>query len=152
MRVMSMLIYNDIYSWEGWGGKLKLASGKCWLRIYDRSRGNEKTVPFLRPYVIIVSDVADSKMSIRSCAGHIATNVTREFKIDPHRMLYVEFYPEVTYGSNAQHNIPEQYIAVDFTWYEEKALNPKWRQLKPPLLDIVKSLVEDSEISPRTIA
>jgi len=147
-----MLIYNDIYSWEGWGGKLKLASGKCWLRIYDRSRGDEKTVPFLRPYVIIVSDVADSKMSIRSCAGHIATNVTREFKIDPHRMLYVEFYPEVTYGSNAQHTIPEQYVAVDFTWYEEKALNPKWRQLKPPLLDIVKSLVEDSEISPQTIA
>ena len=147
-----MLIYNDIYSWEGWGGKLKLASGKCWLRIYDRSRGDEKTVPFLRPYVIIVSDVADSKMSIRSCAGHIATNVTREFKIDPQRMLYVEFYPEVTYGSNAQHTIPEQYVAVDFTWYEEKALNPKWRQLKPPLLDIVKSLVEDSEISPQTIA
>jgi hypothetical protein len=142
---MAQLIYNDIYSWEGWGGKLKLASGKCWLRIYDRSRGEEQAVPFLRPYVIIVTDVADSKMSIRSCAGHIATNVTREFDIDPHRMLYVEYYPEVTYGSDNQHTIPEQYVAVDFTWYESRGLNPKWRLLKPPLLDIVKSLVEDTE-------
>lgn len=124
---------------------MKLASGKCWLRIYDRSRGEGHSVPFLRPYVIIVTDVAESKMSIRSCAGHIATNVTREFDIDPHRMLYVEYYPEVTYGSNNQHTIPEQYVAVDFTWYESRALNPKWRQLKPPLLDIVKSLVENTE-------
>lgn len=144
-----MLIYNDIYSWQGWGGKLKLASGKCWLRIYDRSRGAEQTVQFLRPYVIIVTDVADSKMSIRSCAGHIATNVVQDFKIDPHRMLYVEYYPEVHYGANARRTIPEQYVAVDFTWYEEKALNPKWRQLKPPLLDIVKTLVENSETSPQ---
>src|SRR6056297_98513 len=108
---MAQLIYNDIYSWEGWGGKLKLASGKCWLRIYDRSKGEEHAVSFLRPYMIIVTDVADSKMSIRSCAGHIATNVTGEFDIDPHRMLYVEYYPEVTYGSNNQHTIPEQYVA-----------------------------------------
>lgn len=151
LDIMSMLIYNDIYSWEGWGGKLKLASGKCWLRIYDRSRGAERSVPFLRPYVVIVSDVNDSKMSVRSCAGHIATNVTHQFRLDPHRMLYVEYYPRVTYGPRGQHAIPEQYVAVDFTWYEEKALNPKWRQLKPPLRDIVKSLVEDSDTAPYTI-
>jgi len=148
---MAQLIYNDIYSWEGWGGKLKLASGKCWLRIYDRSKGEEHAVSFLRPYMIIVTDVADSKMSIRSCAGHIATNVTGEFDIDPHRMLYVEYYPEVTYGSNNQHTIPEQYVAVDFTWYETRALNPKWRPLKPPLLDIVKALVENTETIHQTI-
>ncbi|MBS3759542.1 MAG: hypothetical protein KGY61_12875 [Desulfobacterales bacterium] len=147
-----MLIYNDIYSWQGWGGKLKLASGKCWLRIYDRSRGEEATVSFLRPYMIIATDVADSKMSVRSCAGHIVTSVVRDFNIDPHRMVYVEYYPEVNYGANAQHTIPEQYVAVDFTWYEEKALNPKWRQLKPPLLDIVKSLVVNSETSNHPVA
>lgn len=139
---MSMLIYNNIYSWEGWGGKLKLASGKCRLKIFDRSRAPGQSVPLMRPYVIVVTDVPDSKMSVRSCAGHIATNVTRQFDIDPQRTLYVEHYPKVVYGRGGRHTIPEHYVAVDFTWYEEKALNPKWRQLKSPLLDIVKSLVE----------
>ena len=37
-----MLIYDDIYSWEGWGGMLRLASGKCRLRIFDLKKGNEK--------------------------------------------------------------------------------------------------------------
>lgn len=142
--VMAKKLYDDIYSWEGWGGKLKLASGKCRLRIYDRSPGAEQSVPLLRPYVVVVTDVADSKMSVRSCAGHIATSVSREFDIDPHRMLYVEYYPRVTYGQHQEHVIPEHYMAVDFSWHEGKALNPKWRQLKPPLLDIVKPLVEEA--------
>jgi len=147
-----MLIYDDIYTWEGWGGKLKLASGKCRLMIFDRSKAKGQKLPLLRPYVVVATDIADSRMSIRSCAGHIATNVTKQFDIDPHRMLYVEYYPEVTYGPNRQHTIPEHYVAVDFTWHEGKALSPKWRQLKPPLLDIVKSLVESTESTESTEA
>lgn len=140
-----MLIYDDIYTWEGWGGKLKLASGKCRLMIFDRSKAEGQSVPLLRPYVVVATDITDSRMSIRSCAGHIATNVTKQFDIDPHRMVYVEYYPEVTYGPKGQHTIPEHYVAVDFTWHGGKALTPKWRQLKSPLLDIVKSLVESTE-------
>ena len=135
-----MLIYDSTYFWEGWGGKLQLASGKCRLRIYDRSQGKNKEVSFLKPYVIIASDLADSKMTIRSCAGHIATKVTRDFDIDPFRMLWVEYYPLITYGANFENTIPEQYVAVEFEWYKGKAISPKWRQLKPPLLDIVKGL------------
>jgi len=140
-----MLIHDSIYSWEGWGGKLRLASGKCRLKIYDRSKGEDKTISFLRPYVVIVSDIPESKMSIRSCAGHIATKVTQEFSIDPDRMLWIEYYPMVIYGVQKDHMIPEQYVAVDFMWYKEKAINPRWRQLKPPILDIIKSLAQQFE-------
>ena len=135
-----MLIYDSTYFWEGWGGKLQLASGKCRLRIYDRSQGKNKEVSFLKPYVVIASDIPDSKMTIRSCAGHIATKVIQEFTIDPYRMLWVEYYALVTYGANFENTIPEQYVAVDFEWYKDKAISPKWRELKPPLLDIVKNL------------
>ena len=135
-----MPIYDAIYTWDGWGGKLQLASGKCRLRIYDRSRGMDKGIAFLRPFVIIVSDLPDSKMTVRSCAGHIATKVTEQFSIDPHRMLWVEYYPTITYGVGGEHTIPEQYVAVDFEWYKGKAISPKWRQLEPPLLDIIKDL------------
>ena len=135
-----MLIHDEIFTWEGWGGKLQLASGKCRLRIFDRSEKTNTEIAFLKPYIVIVSDMPDSKMTVRSCAGHIATNVTRDFNIEPHRMLWVEYYPLITYGSNFENTIPEQYVAVDFQWYKGKAINPKWRQLKPPLLEIIKSL------------
>jgi hypothetical protein len=139
-----MLVHDSIYSWEGWGGKLRLASGKCRLRIYNRSKGETNAVAFLKPFIVVVSDLPESKMSIRSCAGHIATKVTQEFNIDPDRMVWIEFYPRITYGTHEERTIPEQYVAVDFMWYKEKAINPRWRQLKPPIFDIIKSLVEES--------
>jgi hypothetical protein len=138
-----MLIHDSTYFWEGWGGKLRLASGKCRLRIYNRAKGESNSIAFLKPYIVVVSDLPDSKMTIRSCAGHIATKVTQEFNIDPDRMMWVEFYPKVTYGAFEERTIPEQYVAVDFMWYKEKAINPRWRQLKSPILDIIKSLAED---------
>ena len=141
-----MLIHDSIYSWEGWGGKLRLASGKCRLLIYNRSKVESNTVAFLKPYIVIVTDLPESKMSVRSCAGHIATKVTQEFNIDPDRMVWIEFYPRVTYGAQEERTIPEQYVAVDFMWYKEKAINPRWRQLKSPILEIIKSLVEETAV------
>lgn len=79
-------------------------------------------------------------MTIRSCAGHIATTVTAKFNIDPQRMLWVEHYPPREYGQPEKHIIPERFEAVDFTWYENKALKPRWRPLHPPILDVIKAL------------
>jgi len=150
-----MLIHDSIFSWEGWGGKLRLASGQCRLRIYDRSKGTANEISYLRPYVVIVSDIPGAKMTnkmtIRSCAGHIATKVTQKFNIDPMRMLWIEYYPFITYGANAEHTIPEQYVAVDFAWYKNKAINPRWRQLKPPILDIIKDLISQHTTVIKTI-
>ncbi len=136
-----MLMHDGIYYWEGWGGKLKLANGKCRLRIFNREKSGEP-VTILRPFVVVVSDVEDSKMSIRSCAGHIATKVTAEFKINPNRMIWVEYYPAVRYGRKSEYKIAEQYILVDFVWKEGRALHPRWRPLNTPLLDTVINLME----------
>ncbi len=138
---MMRVIYDSIYSWEGWGGKLRLAAGKCRLLLFDRSGDAKNSVFFLRPYVAIVSDVAESKMSVRSCAGHIASKVIQDFAIDPNRMLWVEYYPLITYGSLSEHVIPEQFVSVDFTWFKGKAINPKWRQLKPVMIDTIKEMM-----------
>ena len=80
-------------------------------------------------------------MSVRSCAGHVATSVSRDFKIDPHRMLYVEYYPESVYGEKRDRVIGEKYEAVDFNWTEGGAIQPKWRTLQPPLLELIKLIV-----------
>jgi hypothetical protein len=137
-----MLIHDDIFSWEGWGGRLRLGSGECRLRIFDLGKENTKGLAHLRPIIVVVSDVPGSRMSVRSCTGHIATRVTQKFSIEPHRMLYIEYYPETVYGDRQQHVIAEKYDAVDFAWHEGKAVEPKWRTLKPPLLTVIKKIVE----------
>jgi hypothetical protein len=138
----AMVIYDDIFSWEGWGGELRLASGECWLRIYDLEQEKAESLSHLRPVIVVVSDIPESRMSVRSCTGHIATNVTQQFNIKPHRMLFIEYYPETAYGERNEHIISEKYDVVDFTWHEGRAIEPKWRTLKPPLLDVIKNIVE----------
>ena len=136
-----MIIHDDIYSWKGWGGKLKLASGKCRLQICDLKKGTEKVAHF-KPIIVIVSDVPESRMSVRSCAAHIATSVTKEFNINPNRMLWVEYYPEKSYGMDNTNLIPERYDSVEFTWREDKAIKPKWRPLNPNMLETVKAIIQ----------
>ena len=138
-----MLIYDDIYAWSGWGGKLKLGSGKCRLRIYDLKKENKRDLMHLRPIIVVVTDVKDSKISIRSCSSHIATLVTKAFNIDPLRMLWVEYYPEHKYGAGDTHFIPEKLDAVEFSWIGDKAIHPKYRSLMPPLLDEIKKLIRE---------
>ena len=134
-----MLIHDDIFSWEGFGGELRLGSGKCRLQIFDLTAGGIKGLAHLKPIIVVVSDIPESKMSVKSCASHIATTLTQKFDIDPQRMLFLEYYPRVTYGSQNEREIPERYDAVDFVWHGEKAMHPKWRMLRPPMLDVVKN-------------
>ena len=132
-----MLIFDDIFSWEGFGGKLKLGSGKCRLRILDLNQGNRAGLTHLKSMVVVATDLPDSKMSVRSCSSHIATMVGRRFNIPHHRMQFVEYYPRKTYGNRNRNVIPEVFEAVDFTWKGDKALHPKLRPLGPPLLDLL---------------
>ena len=45
-----MLIHDDTYSWEGFGGIFDLASGRCRLRIFDLSREGKTNVMQIAPY------------------------------------------------------------------------------------------------------
>ncbi len=138
-----MIIYDDIYSWEGWGGALRLGSGKCRLRIFDLNRDSSKGLAHLKSIIVVVADVSKGDVSVKSCAPHIATVVTGEFGIDPHRMIWVEYYPESRYGAGGAKVIPEKYEAVEFTWHEDKAINPRWSELKPPMDEVVKKLIKE---------
>jgi len=138
-----MIIYDDKFSWDGWGGKLKLGSGRCRLRIYDLKKNRENSSTLLRPIISVISDIPGGKMSVRSCSSHIATLVVEKFNIDPHRMFWVEYYPEKKYGIGNATVIPERFEAVEFVWLSGKAIKPKWRLLKPPVLDEVRRLLKE---------
>lgn len=136
-----MKVFDDIFSWDGWGGKMRLASGDCRLMIFDLEQEAGRSLTVLRSTIVIVSDLPDQTMSVRSCAGHIATVVTDKFNIPPQRMMWLEHYPATEYGVENVHIIPERFDLVEFTWHEGRAVNPKWRSLKPPIFDTVKQLV-----------
>lgn len=142
-----MLIYDDVYEWEGFGGLLQLGRGKCRLRIFDQQSDKNQGVAYMRPVIVVVNDVAGSPMSVRSCSSHIATRVSAEFEIDPHRMLFVEYYPQSQYGQQEEHTIPERLDAVEFIWHDDKAMHPKWRTLKPPMLETVRELIHPAKSS-----
>jgi hypothetical protein len=57
-------------------------------------------------------------------------------------MMFIEYYPQSEYGENREYLIEEKYDLVEFTWLDEGAIEPKWRTLKPPLLDAIKGLVD----------
>jgi hypothetical protein len=143
-ELVFMLIYNDIFAWEGFGGRLRIGAGTCRLKIYDLRATENKGLAHLRPFIVIAADIAESRMSVRSCVSHIATSVAKEFKIDPQRMLFLEYYPEATYGRENEKHIPERYDAVDFQWHGDKALHPKWRSVRPPLLDLLRELMREA--------
>jgi hypothetical protein len=139
-----MLIHDSSFAWEGWGGKLRLGSGKCRLRIFDTRKAGGAGLTYLRPLVVVVTDLPDSPLSVKSCTSHVATKVSQRFHLDPQRMLWVEYYPAETYGMQGARLMPERFEAVDFTWLEGKAIYPKWRPLVPPLLDLVRDLVQET--------
>lgn len=134
-----MLIYDDIFHWDGFGGKLRLVSGKCRLRILDRNKANDQGLPIMRPMLVIVTDIEGETVSVKSCAGHIATLVTQQFNINPSRMFWIEYYPETAYGKNRKKKIEEKFEAVEFEWHNGMAIHPKWRPVPQPIIDIVKS-------------
>jgi hypothetical protein len=145
-----MLIFDDIFSWQGFGGVFRLGAGQCRLRIFDLQQGDHQKVTPIKPMVVVVSDLPDDspktkKLSIRSCASHIATCIAAQFHIDPQRMVYVEYYPPSTYGEQNQFSIPPKYEAVDFVWHDKNALHPKWRHLASPLNQTVAELIATTE-------
>ncbi|HPA14797.1 MAG TPA: hypothetical protein PKV75_05925 [Desulfobacterales bacterium] len=112
------------------------------MRIYDIKKTSNEKLSCLRPTVVVVTDIPGSELKIREYTDLVATWATKEFRIDPHRMLWIEYNP-----SKAEPLSPatrETYHAVDFSWSEGKATQPKRRPLRQPMLDTIKKLLADS--------
>ena len=137
-----MLIYDGIFKWKGWGGKMGLGKGRCHLTIYDRTQEQTRGLSHLKPLIAIVRELPGNSVSVRALSGHIATSVVEEFNLVPHRLLWIEYYPESTYGKDNEHVIAERYDAVEFSWDQRRAISPRWETLKPPVLDMVKEIAE----------
>jgi len=146
-----MLIFDAIYTWEGWGGAFRLGSGKCRLRIYNLKKYGDRSVSFIKTFLVVATDLPKKKqtdMSVKSCSSHIATSVARDFHFDPQRMQFVEWHPMRRYGMEDEHEIAERFEAVDFTWHGDKATMPACRDPEPSMLKILEDLVHRPSTPP----
>ncbi len=140
-----MKLYQGIFQWEGWGGVLKLASGKCQLTLYDLSSSEPRHIIPMETAIAVVSDIDEPRrqgqwVSIRSCAAHIATQVVEKFDLKPQRLLWIEYTPEKAYGPCKEKVIPESYSAVKFEWRQKAAFNPVRKPLDGDRIRLIESL------------
>jgi hypothetical protein len=140
---MNPIRYDDIFTWDGWGGEFKLSSGSCHLRIFDLRASDKNDPVMLKPIIALVSDLPETyhtpgTLSIRSSAGNIATKIVRQFDLPPHRFLYIEFHPSKTYGNKEKRTISERYEIVDFKWQDKKAFPTQWRPLDATLKNRIR--------------
>lgn len=140
-----MLIYDGPYRWDGFGARFKLGSGACRLKIFNLSKDDHnEQMAFMKPIIVIVSDTIEknspiNKVTVRGFASHIATCVTKDFNLDPARMLWVEYSPP---ESNTQsENLESMFDLVEFQWFGNKALHPQWRKPTPPILNLLKNIM-----------
>jgi len=143
-------IFDDVLHWEGYGGKFNLAAGRCRLRLFDLSKEENRAVAHFKPIIAVVSDLPGDnptemkKVSVRACISHVATTIVHRFKLDPKRIVLVEYYPTVAYGQRSENVIPEKIDLVDLKWRGDKALFPNWRPLSSPLLEKVRELIANN--------
>jgi hypothetical protein len=123
------------------------------MRIYDLKDEEDATLAQMKRYIVVVTDIPyeyhnyrHKKLSVRSCAGHIATKVTEKFNIPHNRMLWVEYYPPATYGEDKEKEIPERFDTAEFKWEDGKAFTPIFSPIKEPLLDMVKERMSDVKL------
>lgn len=140
------MVFNDIFAWDGWGGRFNLAAGKCRLCLFDLSDAQDVSLTLLKPFIAIAADLPTNgsnlkQVTVRACCTHIATTLAHRFSIEPARMLFIEYYARTHYGRDNEHTIPQRYDIVDMVWEDDKALHPKWRPLDGPLLETVRMLL-----------
>lgn len=138
------LIYDGIHEWEGWGGTLRLGSGKCRLRLFELASDTAKNLVSLKSTVAVVSDVPDSTLSVRSCSTHVVVSIAEKYNIDVRRIMYVEYYPPSVFGPHQERSLPKRFEVADFTWYEHNAPQVKWRSLNTDLIEILEKYVTDA--------
>jgi hypothetical protein len=147
---VAVKIFDDVFAWEGYGGKFNLAAGRCRLRLFDLSDDKTAKVAQLKPIIAVVSDLPGDNLaalkmvSVRASISHVATTIVHRFKLDPVRMVLIEYYPRETYGMRAEKIIPAKFDRVDLKWHGDKALFPSWRPVKPPLLELVRTLIAEN--------
>lgn len=89
-----MLIYNNIYTWQGPEldeSVLWLISCRLW--VIDLSLSNPGIL-FLKPKIVVASDLNEGPRR-KICAESLGKQIYTDFKLDINRTLWIEYDPDL---------------------------------------------------------
>ena len=137
-----MIVYDGKYSWSG-KKQTKIHPISWWagaynLKIIDLKK-NRDHVLMLKPTVVIVSDTGEGA-SATNCAPELVKSVCRDFKLNIHKIIWVEYYPG-----------PPPYMEVAkftpvTTIQDEVFYQTEWRPIRPNELEMIKPFSHEASI------
>ena len=107
----------EIFKFEGFHG----TSAICGLQVYDRLSDNR--------VVVVVTELEENKgTSITNAAETLATQVCRARKISPHRLVWIEHYPQR--GSALRPLEPTwDILTFEWDWKRMEFAEARWKPL-----------------------
>ena len=90
--------------------------------------------------LVIVSEMPENEgTSVTNFAEQLATQVCREFEIQPKHLIWVEHYPER--GDWKELGYPESYDLVSFNLNDNGVFsNPRWTGITPAVVDAMRQM------------
>lgn len=106
------------YKVDQWSSR----TSSCYVRVYELTD---------RMAVVVATEIAENHgPSITNSAEPLATEVVKEYDLEPERTCFVEHYDRRaggSYGASVAELEEETYDFVEFSWRDRIAHSAKWR-------------------------
>ncbi len=116
------------YNPDRWSNRMS----SCYLRVYQ--------LPNRIALVIATELAANMGPSITNSAEALATQVVREYGLDPEKTHFVEHYDrrkDGSYGAAVKEFDDESYDFVSFTWEDGRAGHAKWKPASKEIIEVL---------------
>jgi hypothetical protein len=134
-----MLIYDNIYTWEGPDYSdhvLWLIS--CHLRIIDLSLSHP-SLTFLKSKIVVAADVNEGPKR-KICAETLGRQIYKEFNLDMKRTLWAEYDPFLPSRIMAAQMKPKYHDGSEIIY------TIQWRKLMETERDLIKRFIPSLDI------
>lgn len=136
---MTMLIFDDTYTWEGpEHGDQSLWIMTCHLWIIDLSLSHPN-LEFIRPKIVVAADISDNPKR-RICAESLGRQIYRDFNLDIDRTLWVE------YDETLQSRLAVAQMTPKYHDGTEIIYSVQWRKIMPSERDIIHRFIPRLDI------
>jgi hypothetical protein len=108
-------IYMERYEYKGWTN----TTGVCGIEVFGTT-------------VICTQFPENRGTSITNMAESLAAQISEKYSIPLHDLIWIEHYPaDALFAAN--------YKVVAFDMVQGRVLNPRWQEIEPQAVDLLKN-------------
>jgi hypothetical protein len=134
-----MIVYDGIYrlpARANQGFKPRNQWEYAWqVRIINLAL-NHSMVQHLKPIIVAVNQTG-SKSCLASCAESIGKKISRDFKLDISRVLWIEHFPNNIKQWHVADFKPKSHIGPDIHYHIQ------WRPIRPKEAELIKPFIPE---------